>query len=106
MPKNIGCAFPNGIGLENTVVVKVEADVVAGNPVELVSDENNVKTVKLLTDGALLYGVMTDDTKVDQTGDCFNVGLINVDALILPDGIKPLDLTDAANKKLILKSEV
>jgi len=104
---SIGCFFPNGIKLESTTVVKVSgADVVEGEAVELVSDDAGVKTVKALTDGAKLFGVMTDATKVDQNGDCFNVGLVNIDAIVLADGIKPLDLTQDANPRIILKSEV
>jgi len=107
MPKDIGCFFPNGIRLESTTVVKVsDADVVAGEAVELVSEVAGVKTVKALTDGAKLYGVMTDNTAVDQNGDCFNVGPINIDTIVLPDAIKPLDLTQAANPRIILKGEV
>jgi hypothetical protein len=104
---DLGCLFPcRGCNGYTTEKVVVEADIKAGMPVEKVSEANGVMTVKLLTDVTKIEGVMVYNAKAGKGGDTMVSGQVNIDAIVMPDGMKAIDLTNDANQRLIFRREV
>ena len=104
--KDLGCAFPcmNCAGFSTEKVI-AEADIDALTAVEFVSkNAKGVSTVKALTAGDKLWGVVTYDAKAGQGVDCMNAGQINIDGINV--AVSPISLTNDENKNLILKREV
>lgn len=89
-----------------TIKATFQEEVKAGEPLEFVSKTNGHVTLKKLTIATKFYGVAVYDVPAGQKGDAMNAGHVNVDALIMPDGLKAIDLTTDANERLILRQEV